>query len=145
MVGWASPGEQVVATDDNRFQRLIEQYLTNNGWQHDKCCGTVERAFRQVQEYRQKKGNSLDLDYAAAEHYLFARFMVCTGTISQTQMKALSAGYDAKKLLDRARGEPNKEAVTGNPVSPPSWHVLRWGMKGAVEGRAVQFSDVGWP
>src|SRR3954453_19294908 len=118
MVRWASPGEQVVATDDNRVQRLIQQFLTNNGWQHDKCCGTIERAFRHIQKYRQTEGNSLDLDYAAAEHYLFARFMVCTGTVSQTQMKALSAGYDAKKLLDRARGSQTRRPSRATPSRP---------------------------
>lgn len=122
--------------NDDTVRKIIGKALANNGWEHDKCCGSIHDAFRSLQEHRQKRGNSLDLNYAAAEHYLFARWMVCSGEVSSTQMKVLVAGYDAKKWLDSKRGSPNREAVTANPVSPPSWEVMCWGLKGCDEGGA---------
>jgi hypothetical protein len=78
----------------------------------------------------------LDLHLAAAEHYMFSRFLVCTATVSSTQMKALTIGYDAKKLLSGLFGRGNSMAVTSNPVSPVSRHVTRWGLRGATDGEA---------
>lgn len=122
------------SVDDKTVRKLINEALTNAGWKDDKSYGTINKAFRALQAYRQKPGNSLDLNYAAAEHYMFARLLVATGRVSQTQMKAMTFAYDAKKWLDAKTGDPNKQAVTKNPVSPPSWAVMMWGMKGATEG-----------
>lgn len=123
-----------MSVDDKEVQRIINDALANHGWATDKCCGTIHDAFRSLQSHRQIPGNSLDLNYAAAEHYLFDRYMVCAGHVSKTQMKVLVAGYDTKKWLDSKTGEPNKEAVTSNPVSPPSWEVMNWGLKGCDDG-----------
>ena len=127
-----------MSVDDDVVRQLINDALANYGWAQDKCCGTINDAFRSLQAYRQIPGNSLDLNHAAAEHYLFSRYMVCTGTVSKTQMKVLVAGYDAKKWLDSKTGDANKEAVTSNPVSPPSWNVMTWGLKGCDDGGADQ-------
>jgi hypothetical protein len=51
-------------------------------------------------------------------------------------MRALVIGYDAKKLIDKAKGDPNKEQTTANPVSAPDIDVIRWGLKGVTEGSA---------
>lgn len=125
-----------MSVNDEAVQKIIDAELTNYGWETDKCCGTIHDAFRSLQRYRQIPGNSIDLNYAAAEHYLFARWMVCSGNVSPTQMKVLVAGYDAKKWLDSKSGTPNLEAVTANPVSQPSWEVMSWGLKGCNEGGA---------
>ena len=79
-------------------------------------------------------GSRSPLDLAAAEHYLFAFFMVCKGAVSPLQMRALVVGYDAKKWIDRAKGNPNAIATTGNPVSPPNRDVVRWGLTGVSDG-----------
>ena len=123
-------------TNDARVSQIILQYLSNAGWREDSCCGILQQAFRSIQAFRQKPGNSLDVDVAAAEHYLFARSTVCTGFVSSTQMKALVIAYDVKKILDRARGDPNAARVTTNPVSPPDWDVVLWGLAGCDEGSA---------
>jgi hypothetical protein len=126
--------ESAVSTDNKVVRKIVDEALTNYGWEHDKCCGTIHDAFRSLQAYRQIPGSSLDLNYAAAEHYLFARWMVCTGTVSSTQMKVLVSAYDAKKWLDSKTGSPDTEAVTSNPVSPPNWEVMTWGLKGCDDG-----------
>src|SRR5258708_21608769 len=100
----------------------------------DACCGQVEVAFRDLQNERRVPGASLDLDLAAAEHYLFARFMVCRGVVSPLQMRTLIIAYDAKKWIDRARGNPNATATTPNPVSPSDTDVVLWGLRGVSEG-----------
>src|SRR5262249_26267549 len=112
---------------------FITRAMANPG-NGDACCGQVEVAFRSLQSARRVPGASLDIDLAAAEHYLFARFMVCRGAVSAVQMRALVIGYDAKKWIDRARGDPNATATTSNPVSPPALEVVRWGLAGVNEG-----------
>jgi hypothetical protein len=128
-----SLGELIMAVVDTNVRHLISQYLTNPG-NSDACCGKVEVAFRALQAARQVPGASLDLDLAAAEHFMFSRFMVCTGTVGVAQMTALVIGYDAKKIIDRLRGNPNADAVTGNPVSPPDADVVQWGLSGVLQG-----------
>ena len=123
-----------MAVSDTKVSALISRYLSNVG-NADACCGKVEVAFRALQAARRLPGASLDLDLAAAEHYMFARFMLCTGTVSATQMRTLIVGYDAKKLIDRLRNNPNAAATTANPVSPPDADVIRWGLRGVVEGQ----------
>ena len=98
------------------------------------CCGTVRRAFRHLQAMRQVPGASLDLNLAAAEHYMFARLLVCSGDVSRGQMRVLVRSYDLKKRLDLAFGDPNSEAVTDNPVSPPDSDVEAWGLRGSTDG-----------
>lgn len=120
-------------TNDANVRTLIASAMTNPG-NGDACCGRVEVAFRNLQNERRKPGKSLDIDLAAAEHNLFARFMVCTGTVSPLQMRTLIVGYDAKKWIDRAKGDPNATATTANPVSPPDLDVMRWGLTGVSEG-----------
>jgi len=122
-----------MAVNDSNVRNLIHRAMSN-AVTGGGCCGQVEVAFRSLQTTRRLPGRSLDLDLAAAEHYLFARFMVCTGTVSGTQMRILVVGYDAKKWIDRARGKPDSEATTGNPVSPPDSDVVRWGLTGVNEG-----------
>ena len=121
--------------NDDNVRILIAGALANAG-NGDACCGKVEVGFRDLQARRQVPGASLDMDLAAAEHYLFAPFMVCRGVVGPTQMRALIVGYDIKKWIDRARGKPNATAVTSNPVTPPDGAVVRWGLKGVTDGIA---------
>jgi len=48
--------------------------------------------------------------------------------------KVLVVGYAAKKVLARIRGDPSREQVTTNPVSPPDRDVVLWGLAGVDEG-----------
>jgi hypothetical protein len=122
-----------MATNDRHVRSLIAGAMANPGTA-DACCGQVEVAFRSLQTARRVPGASLDIDLAAAEHYLFARWLVCAGAVSTMQMHALIVGYDAKKWIDRVRGNPNAVATTTNPVSPPDRDVVRWGLAGMTEG-----------
>jgi hypothetical protein len=121
--------------DDKVVQAIIKQALAKAGG-GGGCCDQVRKAFRDLQAQRQLPGNSVDLNLTAAEHYMFARFMVCSGHVSPTQMRVLVVGYTAKKILDSATGDPNREAVTSNPVSAPDVGVVGWGLKGVSDGSA---------
>jgi hypothetical protein len=128
--------EEGMPTNDANVQRIITDAIGTASDDGDPCCGRLGNAFRALQAQRQQPGHSLDLDLAAAEHYMFARWMVCTGFVSPTQMRVLTSGYDLKKRLDRLLGSPNREQVTSNPVSPPDRDVVRWGHLG-VDAEAV--------
>ena len=123
-----------MSTNDDRVSEFINSAMSAARASSDACCGQIGRAFRILQAMRQQPGKSLDLDLAAVEHYMFARFMVCAGQVSTKQMKALVIAYDVKKVLDRLGGNPNAEQVTSNPVSPPDWDVVLWGLSGADDG-----------
>lgn len=123
-----------MSTNDARVLGFINRAMSDARASSDACCGQVCKAFRLLQTERRKPGNSMDLDLAAAEHYLFARCMVCSGSVNKMQMKALTIGYDLKKALDKALGDANKLQTTSNPVSPPDLDVVAWGLSGADEG-----------
>jgi hypothetical protein len=136
MLAWQhEQRESDMPVNSVEVRRLVDEAIANATFD-GSCCGRIERAFRDLQKRRQMPGGSLDLDLAAAEHHLFARWQVCTGHVSQEQMRGLVRGYDLKKRLDRLLGNPNAEAVTANPVSPPDDGVRDWGLRGVVEGEA---------
>lgn len=121
--------------DNQRVRQIIDQALARAGG-GGECCEQVRKAFRDLQAQRQIPGNSVDLNLTAAEHYMFARFMVCSGHVSSNQMRVLVVGYTAKKILDSATGDPNREAVTSNPVSAPDMGIVSWGLTGVSHGSA---------
>ncbi|HEV3024059.1 MAG TPA: hypothetical protein VGX76_16400, partial [Pirellulales bacterium] len=90
--------------------------------------------FRRLQASRRVAGASLDMNLAAAEHYMFARWGVGIGWVHPMQMRTLVLAYDLKKLKDRVEGEPNASRTTTNPVSPPDVDVVRWGLRGVDQG-----------
>ncbi len=96
------------------------------------CCGAVHRAFRELQRRRRLPGGSLDENLAAAEHYMFARWSVCEGSVSATQMRAMVLGYDSLKMF----GLGPLMQTTSNPTAPASVASLRWGMTGVNDGDA---------
>ena len=64
--------------------------------------GVLERnrlAFRAIKDFRNGGGDSLDESLAAAEHYLFARYMVSNAITSGAQMRLLVLGYDGVKAV----------------------------------------------
>lgn len=99
------------------------------------CCGTVEQAFRDLQAQRRVPGASLDEDLAAAEHYMYARFTVCTGGISKIQMDAMVVGYETVKGILQAVGLDSLMQTTANPTAPASQDSVIWGLAGSLAGK----------
>ena len=77
-------------------------------------------------------GMSLNLNLAAAEHYMFMRFL--SAKDGDTAARQLPEMYE---LVKRKAKEHNAEAhmqTTQEPVSSPNSDVTRWGKEGVEEG-----------
>jgi len=95
-------------------------------------------AFRAIKDFRNQGSNSVDESLAAAEHYLFARFMVSSGTCSSTQMDVMTVGYDGVKYLAQTTDTTEKmmRHNPANPTSRVSADSVSWGLKGSEDGEA---------
>lgn len=95
-----------------------------------------ENAFRDCKAFRNVGSNSVDESLAAAEHYLFARYMVSNGIVSERQMNIMIGGYDAIKM--GAQDHPALERLMrhnkANPTSRASLGSIAWALKGAQDG-----------
>lgn len=125
-----------MAVNSVRVRQIITHSIalaSNNG---DTCCGAVRQAWRNLKAWRDlppapgARANSLDLEVAAAENYMFARACVCEGFVSRLQMNTLAIGYFASKVVGQRR------PTSANPQSPADPAVLGWGGIGAQEGEA---------
>ena len=124
------------AVDDRQVVRIYEGAMAEARAHRLTGIALIEESFRILQQNRQQPGMRKDLDLASAEWFALARFCVASGFVGKAQMSALAYGYYAKKVYDRKFGDPNAEAVTGNPVSEPNEDVANWGMAGAMIGAA---------
>ncbi len=89
-------------------------------------------AFRALKRLREGY-SSLDTELAAAEHYMFMRYLA--RSTGDRLTVALPAGYDVKKRVFGARGKEQAMRVKDdNPTHPPDINVLKWGTHGATEG-----------
>lgn len=95
-------------------------------------------AFRAIKDFRNGAGDASDESLAAAEHYLFARYMVSNAIVSDTQMQVMVLGYDGVKALAQTNGYTER-AMRHNkdrPTSKVSAASVAWGMKGCEDGEA---------
>lgn len=91
----------------------------------------VSRSFRSLQQ-RRREVEPLNINLAAAEHYMYARFLA--GVSGDPSIKMAPTLYGLKKRLYFALGIQDKMATTQNPVLPPNNVVERWGTNGATDG-----------
>jgi hypothetical protein len=91
----------------------------------------VSRAFRALQK-RRREVEPLNINLAAAEHYMYARFLA--GLTGDPTVRLAPTLYGLKKRLYFALGIQDKMATTGNPVLPPNSAVEHWGKVGATDG-----------
>ncbi|KVD16138.1 hypothetical protein [Burkholderia ubonensis] len=91
----------------------------------------VRRAFRSLQSLRRTERPE-DINLAAAEHYMYARFLA--GATGDPLVKATPVLYGAKKRVYFALGIQDRMATSPNPVLAPNRSVERWGLKGAKDG-----------
>ena len=126
-----------MAVDNKRVQQLIDDYLGRTLGNPDPL-DRNRVAFRKIQAFRQLPGISADESIAAAEHYLFARFMVSSGTVSLMQMRMMVAGYDSIKFVLQ-QTETSEKWMRHNPANPTSAvsaDSIGWGMQGCEDGEA---------
>jgi hypothetical protein len=100
------------------------------------------QAWLALKEHRADIRIVADEDFAAAEHYLFARQAVGSGEVSASQMTAQVIGYTTIKksarILDALVGfdfyEPMLRHQRDVPTSKPSKGQLQWGLLGVSDG-----------
>ena len=91
----------------------------------------IRRAWLSLQT-RRRELDPLNINLAAAEHYMYARFLA--GVSGDPSVRMAPTLYGLKKRLFFAFGIQDKMATTANPVLPPNAAVERWGTTGANEG-----------
>lgn len=123
-----------MSVNNVRVRQIINHaiaHATNNG---DACCGSIRQAWQNLKRWRDippapgSRANSLDLEVAAAENYMFARTCVCEGLVSVFQMNSIAIIYYTTKLF-RVNMQTSR-----NPQSAHDVGVLGWGGTGSQEG-----------
>jgi len=128
-----------MAVHDLAVQRIVNVALANVNKKHfGKVDKAVEAAWKKVNSIR-LQGNCRD-DYAAAEHYLYCRYLIATwGPMYVPVLDAMSSFYDALKLI----GVTYREGTC--PPSPVSFADSAWKTMGEQDGLSdyLGFTSVG--
>jgi hypothetical protein len=127
-----SPIKVATKVDDKKVEEIITFYLGMFSLR-DQITRN-ELAFQAIKAQRKAvPGLTADVNFAAADHYLFARARVSAGIISRVQMRAMTTGYEAVKVT---QGEEAVRTEASSPASPPNAEVMLWGLTGADHGEA---------
>jgi len=112
-------------------QRIIEQTL-NHEVSGEKTTDKVGAAFALLRERRRTVAPT-DVNLAAAEHYMYARYLA--GKTGDPMVLAAPTIYALKKTLYFALGkEKAMRTSPNNPVLPPSIESVVWGTLGVEQG-----------
>jgi hypothetical protein len=95
-----------------------------------------ELAFRAIKDFRNTGGSSTDESLAAAEHYLFSRYMVSNAIVSKAQMDSMVVGYSSLKALAQlnSRLEMAMRHNKARATSKVSSSSVAWGLVGSIDG-----------
>lgn len=125
-----------MSVNNVRVRQIIDDAILRANSNGEACCGKIYQAWRNLKAWRDQppkagtRANSLDLEVAAAENYMFARACVCRGFVSRFQMNSMALGYYGTKVVGA------KMPTSGNPQSEPDLGVVGWGGIGSEEGEA---------
>ena len=126
-----------MAVDDKQVEALIADYQGR----FSTASSDLERnrlAFRSIKDFRNAAGDSEDESLAAAEHYLFSRYMVSNSVVAYDQMMLMVLGYDGIKAIAQTNGtlEMAMRHNKARPTSKVSLSSISWGLKGVKDGNA---------
>jgi len=136
----APVGAPATLTGFDNITRFIVNRTLDSVSDHKSHCDKLFLAWRMLYIQRGTiPGLSNELHFAAAEHYMFARWAVCSGQVGRTTMAIAAIGYDWKKWLgeqcDKMKAATgNHSPTSGPPPSPANEDVKRWGIDGAFMG-----------
>lgn len=122
--------------DDAKTQRYIDRAMSENS-SYKPIEHQLEMAWSglvQKRDNEDPKGD--DRELAAAEHYMYARWQVCSGKTGSVVMTTLTLGYDPAKLLGYVPAVFVIRKLAGHSWSRPSTDSMRWGMRGVSHGGA---------
>lgn len=96
----------------------------------------VEPAFEYLRDMRHLKDpDNEDDDLAAAEHYMYTRWLVGSGRRTANQMRANNVLYDyAKVEAFRIPGVRGALGLMGHTWSSPSFDSMKWSFRGIDDG-----------
>lgn len=117
--------------DDQEVWRIVNQELlvTSGGTTVEKA----GNAWRSLKARRRDGAHGTDTNLAAAEHYMYSRFL--TGATGDPLTRLYPTAYFFKKLAFFALGkEKDMRTDPNNPVLAPSVSSVAWGNQGAVDG-----------
>ncbi|MCU7937424.1 MAG: hypothetical protein KZQ99_21630 [Candidatus Thiodiazotropha sp. (ex Dulcina madagascariensis)] len=115
--------------NDVEVQKIINLSMTSASGA--TVVDKVGKAFRVLQERRRKK-EPHNIDLAAAEHYIYARFLA--GITGDPLVEFAPSAYHIKKKVFVLLGIQEKMQTTKEPVMPPRPKLKQWGKKGARQG-----------
>lgn len=126
-------GIKYTSEDDSKVEYYIKDALGKAGYD-------VEDAFEDLQGRRALKENCGDLNLAAAEHYLFARYMVEETWVPAAAVISWIYGYGlAKSIL----GHRTPSANDVCPATPSSEFQRDWGASGVADGLLTYYTPRG--
>ena len=123
-----------LAFDDSKVQAYINKAMAETS-NYKPIDNQLSMAWSNLYMRREKDdpdGN--DRELAAAEHYMYARWQVCTGKSSEWLMKAWTVGYDPFKLLGYVPAVLVVRKLAGHSWSRPSTDSIKWGRRGCDAG-----------
>ncbi|MBL8447969.1 MAG: hypothetical protein JNJ44_11205, partial [Zoogloeaceae bacterium] len=121
-IKWAQAAARYVLWKEGQTQPTIIE-VNHLGWRF------MKEVIRGDDQHRYDS----DYDAAAAEHYLYIRFLA--GHTGDPACHTAPALYGVKKLLDQLLGRLQKgRAQSGHPVLPSNPYVVAWGQLGVVDG-----------
>jgi hypothetical protein len=124
-----------MAVDDRKVKLIIADYQGRFKGASDDL-ERNELAFRAIKDFRNNAGDSADESLAAAEHYLFSRFMVSNAIVAYDQMFLMVLGYDSIKAIAQTNDtwEMAMRHNKARPTSKVSADSIRWGLNGIKDG-----------
>ena len=124
-----SDQNQMPRLNESVVKRIIEDALMKAAG--DTIVEKTYNAFRELQKRRRSK-EWVNLELAAAEHYMYARFLA--GSTGDTLVIASPTLYNLKKRLFWALDIEGLMATSQYPGLPPSEESVVWGEQGAKDG-----------
>ena len=116
--------------DDTKVQDWIDAAIahakTSSGFD-------VEQAFAFLQSKRCVPDHCCDQDLAAAEHYMFSRYMVYVEGYALPVWAAIVLSYAGAKAMNLV------PSLCQCPVTPATWAQISWALSGAADGEHDAF------
>jgi hypothetical protein len=121
------------AFDDKKVRAYIDDAMKKNAtWTPIDI--QLRHAFKYLFELRGSTDPKDDnRELAAAEHYMYARWQVCSGETKEEVMRIMVVGYESFKVATDLSAYVIRK-VAGYSWSRPSIDSIRWGKRGCDDG-----------
>lgn len=123
----------MAAVDDQEVWRIVHHEL--QAAEGDTVVEKAGSAWQALKARRRDGAHATDENLAAAEHYMYSRFL--TGATGDPLTRLYPTGYFWKKVAYFALGkEKDMRTDPKHPVLPPTLASVAWGNQGSIDGMA---------